>query len=128
MTSGVAKAGPRFTPLIETNDHEGETWTWWIQIDGNQDVLDAIQEVIREALGESEYFEEFSLPEWPYGEKLGEDQVNLLERWSDEGYHRSHNKVSGHLVVPDWWFETISAFDRLEALYKGGIDRWERAE
>jgi hypothetical protein len=134
MTYGAPKvkeAGPWFTPLIEVNEHEGETWTWWIQIDGNQDILNEIAERIEAGRRDSDYYEEYSLPEWPYGEKLGRDQVALLERWSEGGYHPAHNAVTGVLVRPDRWIETAdseSVYVRLDALYKGGISDWKRAE
>jgi hypothetical protein len=131
MTSGVAKAGPQFTPLIEINDHEGEIWTWWVQIDGNVEILHEIAERIKAARQDSDYYEEYSLPEWPYGERLGQDQVTLLERWSDGGgYYPAHNVVAGVLVRSDRWIETAdseSVYERLDALYKGGIDDWGRA-
>ena len=28
-----------FVRLYETNDHEGESWNWWLQLDGNEDEL-----------------------------------------------------------------------------------------
>lgn len=118
----------RFTPLVEMNDHEGETWTWWVQVNGNEDLLAILIDVFEDCSDASEYFEEYALPEWPRGETLTEPEVDLLVRWSDRGYYRAHNKVSGVLVLPTVFDEAVSPFDKVEELYKGGIDDWERAE
>lgn len=117
----------RFTPLVENNDHEGETWTWWIQVDGNEAVLDSIASVLREAREADAYFEQYDLATWPDGETLTESEVDLLVRWSDGGYYAAHNFVVGTLVLPSFWTESVSPFERLEVLYKGGIDDWDRA-
>jgi hypothetical protein len=131
MTSSAVWGGPRFTPLVEINESEGETWTWWIQVNGNQGILDEIKSRIEAAMNESDYYEEYDLPEWPYGETLGIDQVGLLERWSHEGYCRDHNVVAGVLIRSQRWIrdgESSDPYNGLDALYKGGIDDWQRVE
>jgi hypothetical protein len=116
-----------YTPLIENNDHEGETWTWWIQVEGNESTLDLIRGTLAECRSESEYFEKYDLPEWPNGDRITDEQLAVLRRWSDGGYYRAHNPVYGVLVPPSEFFDsTISPFDRLDSLYKGGVDDWER--
>jgi hypothetical protein len=117
----------RFTPLVENNDHEGETWTWWVQVNGNEGLLAILNDVFEDCRSESEYFEEYSLPEWPIGETLTEPEVDLLVRWSDVGYYPAHNKVTGELILPTVFDEATDPFDKVEDLYKGGIDDWKRA-
>jgi hypothetical protein len=117
-----------YTPLIENNDHEGETWTWWIRIEGNEAVLDLLRDTIREERDADDCFEEYDLPEWPNGDRLTQDQVELLEQRSGGGYYSAHNQVFGLLVPPPALLDTsVPAFERLnDALYKGGADDWDR--
>jgi hypothetical protein len=116
-----------YTPLIENNDHEGETWTWWIRVEGNEGVLDLINDTILAARDVSEYFEEYDLPEWPNGDRITDEQLAVLLRWSDGGYYRAHNPVYGRLVLPNDFFDPeFGIFERHESLYTGGLDDWDR--
>lgn len=95
-----------FVELEETNDWEGETWSWWLQLDGNEDALRELGIL----LADDEWEEEYRLA---YGEAVSEADVDLLALHSRSGYYPDHTKVTGILTLP--------ADFRVDDLYKGGI-------
>jgi hypothetical protein len=100
-----------FTLFRETNDHEGESWTFWLQRDGNEDALLALGELIAADEAEATY-------DYPYKldltQTLPEKAVDLLCRYAEDGYYAAHNRVTGTLTIP-------ASFDVDNHLYKGGI-------
>jgi hypothetical protein len=109
-----------FVKFVEYNDHEGETWTFWLQLDGNKDQLDELYELIEQyedAQGsESEYRLDTEV-------RLREDQVDVLVEHGGGGYMDSHNKVVGTLVVPADLLADSEYGKNLDDLYKGGITK-----
>lgn len=113
----------RFVPLIETNDHEGERWIWWIKFDGNAEAL----ELIESAIDRFDMSEEFDL-RW---DSVTSEDLELLE-WTNQffhGYCDQHNRVDGKLNLEkltdalDGEWEDVS-----EVLYKGGIQSYVTKE
>lgn len=98
-----------FTYFREINEHEGEAWTFWLQRDGNEDALLALDSVI------DAYWEEETEPAYELSveDTLTETQVDLLCEYSEEGYYATHNKVTGTLRLPDGL--------TVDTLYKGGV-------
>lgn len=100
-----------FVWFRETNDHEGESWTFWLRRDGNEEALTALAKQLVEDGEKIEY-------DYPYQidltETLLEDQVDLLCDYAESGYYDSHNKVDGTLTLPE-------NFSIMDGLYKGGI-------
>lgn len=94
-----------FVELVEVNDWEGETWSWWLQLDGNEDALRELGVLLSDEEGEEEY----QLSD----EAVSETDVDLLVRHSKLGYYPSHTKVTG-VMTPPVDFEATD-------LYKGGI-------
>lgn len=100
-----------FGRFEEYNDHEGERWSWWLQLDSNENELDKLAGLLIEASEDDS--------EFPYeltGDNEDEASVDLLVRFADTGYYPSHNKVVGKLTVPG----NITDHD-WEELYKGGV-------
>ncbi len=108
-TRAIVQPGKTFVRYTETNDSEGETWTFWLQRDGNEKPLrwlaDFLANVNAEDLDpEHELFLDDVLPE---------DHVDVLARWGGEAYMPLHSKVIGTMSIP----EKFSPGD----LYKGDV-------
>ncbi|GAA3878449.1 hypothetical protein GCM10022243_48940 [Saccharothrix violaceirubra] len=104
-----------FRRYVEENDWEGETWTFWLQVDGNEAGLDRLASLLADLDPSSQYDTEDS-EESPYtlaDEVEPEHVVDKLVEYSDTGYMASHTKVPGRLVLPE---ATVA-----ETLHKGGI-------
>lgn len=108
-----------FINFTETNDHEGESWTFWIQYDGNVDELDKFRLLI----GGDEYLNDDDRgPVFELGhDVIPEQAVDVLVMFGGSGYMAYHTKLTGTFTCPskpegkteDWWLEDL--------LYKGGI-------
>lgn len=109
-----------FVKFQEECDHEGETWVFWLQVDGNAQQLDRLSECIRqyeEAQGsDSEYQLWGSV-------LLSEHDVNVLVEHGGRGYMNNHHKVLGVLTVPDDLVQDSGYGASLESLYKAGITK-----
>ncbi|MFC9874839.1 hypothetical protein [Nocardia salmonicida] len=98
-----------FARYTETNDHEGETWTFWLQREGNEEPLRWLADFLANANAEEldpehELFLDDVLPE---------EHVDVLAKWGGEAYFPLHNKVIGSMSIP----EKFSPGD----LYKGDV-------
>jgi hypothetical protein len=99
-----------FVQFIEVNDHEGETWNFWLQRDGNEDAIAELRAALAEMRADD--------PELPYtlaDETTPESEVDVLVTHSDSGYMAYETKVVGSCSFPD------NLGEDLEDLYKGGI-------
>lgn len=101
-----------FTRFVEMNDHEGETWTFWLQRDDNEDALADLKAKLD---AEDDGYD------CPYAldldVTLNEHDVDVLCDYGGQGYMAYHTKVSGCLVVPEGLGVAVGD----DALYKGGI-------
>jgi hypothetical protein len=108
------KPGLKFVRLTEVNDWEGETWSFWLQYNGNEDDLRKLKEILEDQPEtEDEDDEEdfgFTLD---LEDLVSEHIVNALVKYSSDGYFSDHNKVVGLLILP----EGLTADD----LYKGKV-------
>lgn len=100
-----------FVCYTETNDHEGETWTFWLQLEGNEENLGHLERILDEV--NSELID----PEYElFGyDVLPEEHVDVLVQYGGEGYMSMHNKVVGRMTP-------IDSYSTPE-LYKGGITK-----
>ncbi len=101
--------------FIETNDNEGETWNFWLQVDGNAATLAILGNYL------DGIYEDWD--ECPFvleDDQLEGPEVDLLVRYGDSGYMNQHNKLDGSLRLPKDFTsadeETVTAY-----LYKAGI-------
>lgn len=96
--------------FIETNDSEGETWSWWLQVEGNELELDRLSGFL------ASFYDSDDVLHGVAEDVITGPEVDLLVRFADVGYYRSQNKVDGFLSLPD---DLAAAF--VDDLYKGGI-------
>jgi len=114
-----------FVKFREYNDNEGESWNFWLQLDGNEDQLNRLNRIIEleNAAGcDTEY--ELDM------EPVAEEEVDILVKHSDSGYMSYENKITGILTLPEFddsLFEYESEIsDKVfewtsDNFYKGGI-------
>jgi hypothetical protein len=100
-----------FVKFRENNENEGETWVFWLQIEGNEDELDLLGYTLDELSTDPEDREWALYPEVV----LAEHDVDVLVTHAGHGYMSYHSKVVGSLQVPNG-FNT-------DRLYKGGIKK-----
>lgn len=109
-TAGTSK---RFVPFVEENDWEGETWTFWLQLDGNEDELVHLYELLSDQ-------ETYTLD---LNDVESEDAVDRIVARAGVGYFHSDNKVTGRFVCPqptgDWGNRQEFLDDKF---YKGRIE------
>jgi hypothetical protein len=115
----------KFVKLTEENEWEGETWRFWLQVDGNEDALlrlhvalDALAALYRDG----EPGSPFVLDSIDHAKD--ESYVDVLIEQADEeegGYMASDHKVTGVLRVPDWPAPTDFGGRIEQDLNKGGV-------
>lgn len=105
----------QFVKFLEYNDHEGETWRFWLQYTGNELEIKKLYDAI-EKFG----VEDYNL----YLETYPESEIDALVKHSECGYMHYENKVIGKFTCPN--FENSE--DLYEALYKGDIKKYWSAE
>jgi hypothetical protein len=95
----------KFASFVEINDYEGETWYFFIPVEGNEEAIKTLKEHLR---GSEQFGFDF--------DEVDEYVVDILCERSINGYMPSHNKTHGKLVLPD------DMEDIEEILPKGGIE------
>ena len=106
----------QFQCVFEANDHEGETWRFYIPLEGNEEALSILAELLDE---DREGNRDACLYDYGLGGVAFEDEVDTLEKFSDGGYTAAHNKLDGKLDVTPLLSATPTEIHA--ALYKGGI-------
>jgi hypothetical protein len=106
-----------FVKLTENNEHEGETWHFYIPYEGNEEAIGQLFEAI--ALLDQDVDEEHSLDMTP----IPEVEVDILVKHADTGYMANHNKLTGVLTLPDDFDEKM-ADEYADPLYKGSIKEY----
>jgi hypothetical protein len=100
-----------FVRLREDNENEGENYDYWLQVDGNEEALEELNEVL-----DDEFFDgEFTLR---MEVKRPEYEVDLLVEEAFDGYMESCQKFTGRL---EWPSDQMSLEDWQDAIYKGSI-------
>lgn len=115
----------RFIKLTEENEWEGETWRFWLQVDGNEDELARL----RGAIDSVAQLYDGGEPGCPFtlaalSQIKDESYVDTLIEQAEEedgGYMASDDKVTGVLKVPDWPAPADFGSQIEQDLYKGGI-------
>lgn len=104
-----------FAKLTENNDHEGETWRFWIPTEGNEEALTRLSTAIENA-GADKCDIEYELDLNP----VPESEVDALVKHTGTGYMAYDTKLAGVLTLSDEVLAEIEADDG-QPLYKGGI-------
>lgn len=104
----------QFRKFTEKNEWEGETWHFWLQVDGNEAALERLGKI----LGEPDKGAPYQLTE----EIRPESEVDALVENAEEGYLYSQNKATGVMTIPDHWTDGGEQGQEVaDALYKGGV-------
>lgn len=108
-----------FVQFTEYNDYEGETWVFWLQLDGNEQNLLALEQLIARVQG-VDVEEPYSLD---LETELSEEHVDVLVKHAGSGYMNYHNKVVGVMKEPTELdlVEDVGYGPELNGLYKGGV-------
>lgn len=111
-TEDTAMANRRFVKFVEHVHWEGETWVSWLQVDGNEDQIDKLWNLLIDA-GEGYEGEE----DFPF-ELSDRDEEMLTEEYVDVLVkHAEQSKVVGTFVCPD------SLDEDCRLIYKGQISK-----
>lgn len=124
MSDNAQVGERRFARLKETNDHEGETWYWYLLINDNWDNLVLLKEIVDQYSSEDEF-------ELDLENSLSEGEVDTLVRHGNDTvmYQNQFNKVTGKMKKPevDDLVHRFGNYDgqpgwlELDGLYKGGV-------
>lgn len=113
----------RFVKFTENNDNEGESWNFWLQLDGNEAQLKELQSWLGTFDDNGESYELDMTP-------VDESEVDILVKHTDSGYMNYQNKVTGVFTCPQP--QTKDEDDGWEWLndqfYKGDIARHFKQE
>lgn len=110
----------RFVKWEETNDHEGETWFFWLQVDGNEEELLKLNSLVDDYQGESYYL---------HSKTWAEEFIDFAVEEGGWGYMNTHTKVKGVFTCPDYqksseglrldeWFDEVFYKGRIEDHFK----------
>ena len=100
-----------FVGFSESNDHEGETWNFYMPLEGNEKAIEKVKKLL------ATYPEDEECP-YQIGPTLTEDQVDTLVGFANgaASYMDAHQKVKGFLKLPksvkDWSYDPF---------YKGAL-------
>lgn len=93
----------QFAEFVQNNESEGESWRFWLQLDGNEEAFEALKTLIEDQ------DEEYELT----GRDIPEADVDVLVRHRiSPGYMHYENKLTGVFTCPD----------DADDLYKSGIE------
>jgi phosphodiesterase/alkaline phosphatase D-like protein len=99
----------------EYNDHEGETWSFFIPVRNNKTLVSSLKKLLKaaESIGDDNGF---SISD----EILTEAEVDTLVKYGDCGYMDRYNKLTGVLDLSA--LEAAESSEEfVDLLYKGGI-------
>ena len=108
----------KFVKFTEHNDHEGESWNFWLQHDGNETELSKLKTFLAENDLEDNPGYELDM------NLVDEHEIDILVKHSDQGYMDYNNKVTGKFTMPEYVDDGLedSAFEFAgDHFYKGMI-------
>ena len=99
----------------EENDHEGETWRFYLHLEGNEAAVELLERAIT-SQGEDSVYTIFQ-------KDFSEKEVDRLCAQSYQpGYMAPHTKLEGRLILPDCFHSAVIDINEIfNALYKGGL-------
>ncbi len=110
----------QFVKFTEHNDHEGESWNFWLQLDSNKTELNKLKKFLTE--NDIEDNPGYELDMTP----VDESEVDIVIKHSDQGYMDYNNKVTGKFEMPiyedDGQEDSAWEFAN-DNFYKGDIER-----
>lgn len=109
----------QFVKFTETNHWEGETWRFYLQVDGNEDEITKLRRLLADATKASKIGLDYTLDD----KLMPEAAVDaIVDNCDDDGYMPAHNKVTGQFRCPD------DLGERANELYKGSIEEFFAAD
>lgn len=111
-----------FVRFTEHNDSEGESWSFWLQLDGNRADLETLAELLDQFDPEGTRYELDMAP-------VSETEVDTLVKYGGQGYMNYHNKVTGTFTISEIDLELVATDDYAgyvwlnDNFYKGDIAR-----
>lgn len=100
----------RFVRFVENNDHEGEEWRFWLQVNGNEKELKRLRKILFATMPSNYTIDDLS-------DAVPESHVDTMVSFAFGGYMDSDHKCTGRLELP-----LDDAFGNLDDLfYKGQI-------
>lgn len=99
-----------FVRFSEYNDHEGESWDWWLQLTGNEEEISKLAALLDEIDNDDDPWHVLHMDD-----AEPESVVDKLAQYAGDGYYAAHNKVVGSFTCPPDLGEDA------EALYKGAV-------
>ena len=117
----MSTAAVMYQCFKEMNDHEAETWRFYIPIEGNEDAIETLRCLIDP---EAEGNRDACLYDYEFGGICPENEVDILVKHSQGGYMAAHTKLEGKLHVESLLGEAPE--DVHSALYKGGLHAFMR--
>jgi hypothetical protein len=114
----VTATSKRFVPFTEENEWEGETWIFWLQLDGNEDELVRLHELTYESDTYHLNLDDIE----------SERTVDRMVRRAEVGYMYSDNKVTGRFLCPELTTKEHLRLNEVlnDLFYKGGIQTYFR--
>ena len=102
----------QFVRFTERNDNEGETWNFWLQLDGNEEALNLLKSEL-DGSADRWLVDAYELNMSP----IPESEVDILVKHTRRGYFAYENKVTGkfEFTVPSE--ETAQEFHDTKAEY-----------
>lgn len=110
----------RFIPFIEKNEHEGETWVFYLQVDGNEEELNKLRVSLSkwaEKYDDNIDYPEFSLSDDIVSEQVVNGRVGAIE--DDDSYMEPYHKVTGKFTCPT--IDLDNFYSITDRFYKGKI-------
>lgn len=114
-----------FVKFTEHNDWEGESWNFWLQLDGNEAPLARLKSIV-DLMNAAGYEEKYGLDMTP----VQESEVDILVKHTDSGYMDYDNKIEGSFSLPHFDEELFNYEDEIDQkvfdymndlVYKGRI-------
>lgn len=111
MTTAPPRGARSFIRFVEKNEHEGETWSSWLQVDGNENELVKFRTLLNSTSAAEYTLTDDVEPEWA---------VDALVKYADDesAYASAHEKITGTLTCPD------DLGEHADDLYKDGVKKF----
>lgn len=110
----------KFVPFTEENDHEGETWRFWLQYTGNETEIEKLAVLlIKLSYGNEDFPYKLDL-----NDLLNEHDATVIVEHGQSGYMDYENLVPGTFACPT----VENDEDDADIFYKGRITRYFTVE
>ena len=99
----------KYIKFTENNDWEGESWNFYLELDGNEKEIKKLQELLTD----------YEINDFALRNEFDESDVDILVKHTDSSYLHYENKIEGKFNIEKLEEEIKKNKDN--ALYKGKI-------